>query len=161
VPRRIACSGSEHMIDTWVPLFDYGTLIDVVQLVRIQVHLLRHELVLREEVIRRHEVAHHISRTIRTACNVIPHLFQRSTVPHVDIGLIRSFDEFSRKGRVIEEKLAGLQLFKVLSGPVLDEIHSRMTSELSMEYRIPSPGRQDPSVTVFPVVRIIEHPPEQ
>src|SRR5699024_8015437 len=131
--RSASCIRSEHAICTWIPFLDNGALIDVLQLVGPQIHLVRHELVLGEKVVSRHEVAHHVSRSICSSFHVVPQLLQRRTVPHVDINLIGSFDEFGRESRVIEEELAGLEFLKVLSGLVLDEIHPRVVSEFSMK----------------------------
>src|SRR5699024_10901228 len=124
--RSASCIRSEHAICTWIPFLDNGTLIDVLQLVGTQIHLVRHELVLREKVVSRHKVTHHVSRSICSSFHVVPHLLQRRTVPHIDVGLVGTLSELRRKGRVVEEELAGLEFLKVLSGLVLNEAHSRV-----------------------------------
>src|SRR5699024_4689094 len=159
--RSASCIRSEHAICTWIPFLDNGTLIDVLQLVGTQIHLVRHELVLREKVVSRHKVTHHVSRSICSSFHVVPHLLQRRTVPHIDVGLVGTLSELRRKGRVVEEELAGLEFLKVLSGLVLNEAHSRVAPELNMKWGIPRLGRKHPCMPVFTVFRVIDHPAKQ
>src|SRR5699024_3362735 len=159
--RSASCIRSEHAICTWIPFLDNGALIDVLQLVGPQIHLIRHELVLREKVVSRHEVAHDVSRSICSSFHVVPHFLHRRTVPHIDVGLIGALSELRRKGRVVEEELAGLEFLKVLSGLVLDEAHSRVVPELNMKWRVPRPGRKHPYMPVLTVIRVIDHPAKQ
>src|SRR5699024_9074039 len=159
--RIASCICSEHAICTWIPFLDNGTLIDVLQLVGAQIHLVRHEFVLREKVVSRHKVAHHVSRSICSAFHVVTHFLQRRTVPHIDVDLIGALRELRRKGRVVEEELAGLEFLKVPSGLVLNEAHSRVVLELSMKRRVPRPGRKHPCMPVFTVFSVIDHPAKQ
>jgi hypothetical protein len=140
-------------IDPRIALFDHNPLEVTVELVRLLVHHLGHERVLREKVVRRHEVAQGVGRLARPVRHVEAHGLEGSAVPGIEIDLPGTLGELGRERRVVDEVLAGRQSPVVGRRVALHERDAGVTGEFFLHAGTEVRPVQHPDVTKMREVR--------
>lgn len=78
------------------------------------IHVLRHVVARRQEVVRGQEVPQHVACRPGTVRLVVPHVLERRPVPRVEVDLLRALDELVRKGRIVHQGPRPFQEAEVL-----------------------------------------------